>query len=227
MNALHWIYFGDDPSSQGTIDEWVSTTKFKPSNRKLIDKIFSAVLDRRPIGQKEWDKITCPVLIIHGGKHGTPSLLSAALNPDPTGEDVPAPPAVAQQFYDLLRNADREIHIIDGAPHFLTHTHYRQVCLFLLLRNRITLTYLFPRSTHSLRISLTKSQELTQNKQSTFRCHKPSSCYLTVTSRSQRNRASLGGLVSRSKACNPVRSPLIHQLHFIVVSPVNVLKDVN
>jgi len=49
------------------------------------------------------------VLIIHGG------------------DDVPAPPAVAQQFYDLLRNADRQIHIIDGAPHFLTHTHYRQV----------------------------------------------------------------------------------------------------
>lgn len=109
VHGLHWIYFGDDPSAQGVIDEWVTTTKFKPSNRKLIDKIFSAVLDRKPIDQKEWDKITCPVLIIHGG------------------EDVPAPPAVAQQFYDLLRKADREIHIIEGAPHFLTHTHYREV----------------------------------------------------------------------------------------------------
>jgi len=109
VHALHWIHFGGDPSAQGIVDEWVATTKFKPSNRKLIDKVFSAVLDRQPIDQKEWDKIACPVLIIHGE------------------EDVPAPPAVAQQFYDLLRNADREIHIIDGAPHLLTHTHYRQV----------------------------------------------------------------------------------------------------
>lgn len=79
VHALHWIYFGDDPSSQGIIDEWVATTKFKPSNRALIDKIFSAVLDRKPIDQKEWDKITCPTLIIHGGKHGTPSLSGTVL----------------------------------------------------------------------------------------------------------------------------------------------------
>ena len=71
VHGLHWIYFGDDPSAQGVVDEWVSTTKFRPSNRKLIDKIFSAVLDRKPIDQKQWDKITCPVLIVHGGEHET------------------------------------------------------------------------------------------------------------------------------------------------------------
>lgn len=83
MHGLHWIYFGDDASSQSVIDEWVATTKFKPSNRKLIDKIFSAVLDRQPIEQKQWDKITCPVLIIHGGKHWHLSFFSAGSNADP------------------------------------------------------------------------------------------------------------------------------------------------
>jgi len=51
---------------------------------------------------------------------------------------------VAHQFYDLLRNADREIHIIEDAPHFLTHTHYRQVCRCpLFYRISITLAIFF------------------------------------------------------------------------------------
>lgn len=82
MHALHWIYFGDEPSAQGVIDEWVATTKFRPSNRKLIDKIFSAVLDRRPIDQKEWDKIRCPVLIVHGSKSRTLPFLWVVPNAD-------------------------------------------------------------------------------------------------------------------------------------------------
>jgi len=85
VHGLHWIYFGDDPSAQGVIDEWVATTKFRPSNRKLINKIFSAVLDRQPIEQKQWDKITCPVLIIHGGKDGTLIPLSFGSNADQQG----------------------------------------------------------------------------------------------------------------------------------------------
>lgn len=85
VHALHWIYFGDDPSAQGVIDEWVATTKFRPSNRKLIDKIFSAVLDRQPIEQKQWDKITCPALIIHGGKHETPPSSGISSNADRQG----------------------------------------------------------------------------------------------------------------------------------------------
>ena len=83
VHGLHWIYFGDDPSAQSVVDEWVATTKFRPSNRKLIDKIFSAVLDRQPIEQKQWDKITCPVLIIHGGKYEAISFLDVGSNPNP------------------------------------------------------------------------------------------------------------------------------------------------
>lgn len=57
----------------------------------------------------------------------------------------------------------------------------------------------FRRSTRSLKISLTRSQESTRKKRFTLQCLSRSSCYQNSTSRSARSRASLGGLVSRSK----------------------------
>ncbi|KAG8958467.1 hypothetical protein FRC03_009102 [Tulasnella sp. 419] len=106
--ALHWIYFGDDPSAQNLVDEWVATGSFRPSNKKLITKIFSTLLDRKPVDPKKLLDVRCPVLIIHGGS------------------DVPYPPEVAQDTYDSLPNADRELHIIPDAPHFLSWTHPAQ-----------------------------------------------------------------------------------------------------
>jgi len=97
--------------------------------------------------QKQWDKITCPVLIIHGGKHGVLPFFDIDLTQIHTGDDVTSPAGVAQQLYDLLRNADRQIHIIDGAPHLLTHTHYRQVCHLHIFFRIQKLTKVVPRST--------------------------------------------------------------------------------
>ncbi|ELU44987.1 alpha/beta hydrolase family domain-containing protein [Rhizoctonia solani AG-1 IA] len=104
-HALMYIYFGEDPTAQSLVDEWVATSKFRPSNRKLITKIFSSLLDREPVEPRLWKTITCPVLILHGEK------------------DVPYPPEVAHDHYAALPNAERELHIIPDAPHFLSWTH--------------------------------------------------------------------------------------------------------
>lgn len=37
--------------------------------------------------------------------------------------DVPYPPEVAHDHYASMPNADRELHIIPDAPHFLSWTH--------------------------------------------------------------------------------------------------------
>jgi len=50
------------------MDEWVVSSNFKPSNRKLVKKTFSTVLDHKPIDPKLWAAIKCPVMIIHGGE---------------------------------------------------------------------------------------------------------------------------------------------------------------
>lgn len=109
INGIHWMYFGGDTSAHALIDEWVASSKFRPSNPKLITKLFSGVLDRTPFDPDACDAITCPVLIIHGAN------------------DVPSPPLVAHDSYHILRNTQREIHVIDDAPHFLSYTHYSTV----------------------------------------------------------------------------------------------------
>ncbi|KAG8703226.1 hypothetical protein FRC08_002998 [Ceratobasidium sp. 394] len=105
VHALMYIYFGESPTAQALVDEWVATSAFRPSNRKLITKIFSSLLDRKPVERSLWAKITCPVLILHGEN------------------DVPYPPEVAHDHYAAMPNADRELHIIPDAPHFLSWTH--------------------------------------------------------------------------------------------------------
>jgi len=107
--GLHWIYFGDDVSAKNLIEEWVATSNFKPSNKKLVTKIFSTVLDRKPIDPKLWAAIECPVLVLHGS------------------EDVACPEDVARDIYNGMSRAQKEIHIIPGAPHFLSWTHPLQV----------------------------------------------------------------------------------------------------
>lgn len=88
----------------------METSSFKPSNPRLINKIFSSLLDRIPIpGDKLAETVTCPVLIIHGE------------------EDVPYPPEKAYELYDALPNAQRQICIVPGAPHFLSWTHAKEV----------------------------------------------------------------------------------------------------
>jgi len=113
VNGLNFIYFGDDPSAQPVIDEWVASSKFRPSNPKLITKVFSAMLDGQLAETTAWENITCPVLVLHGG------------------DDVPSPPYFARDFYARLGNPEKEIHIIEGAPHFLSYTHYVTVNKFV------------------------------------------------------------------------------------------------
>ncbi|CAE7091826.1 unnamed protein product [Rhizoctonia solani] len=105
VHALMYIYFGEDPTAQSLVDEWVATSNFRPSNRKLVTKIFSSLLDREPVEPRLWNTIMCPVLILHGAN------------------DVPYPPEVAHEHYAAMPNADRELHIIPDAPHFLSWTH--------------------------------------------------------------------------------------------------------
>lgn len=40
---------------------------------------------------------------------------------------MPYPPENAQELYDALPNAQREMKIIPGAPHFLSWTHAKEV----------------------------------------------------------------------------------------------------
>ena len=88
----------------------METSSFKPSNPRLINKIFSSLLDRIPIDADKLAKaVTCPVLIIHGA------------------EDVPYPVENAYELYDALHNAPRQIVIVPGAPHFLSWTHAKEV----------------------------------------------------------------------------------------------------
>jgi len=109
VNGLHWMYFGGDPSAQSLIDEWVASSKFRPSNAKLITKLFSGILDRKPFDTAACDAITCPILVVHGAN------------------DATSHPLVAHDSYHIFRNTQREIHVIDGAPHFLSYTHYSTV----------------------------------------------------------------------------------------------------
>lgn len=88
----------------------METSNFKPSNPRLVNKIFSSLLDRVPIPADKLAKaVTCPVLIIHGE------------------EDVPYPVENAYELYDAIPNAQRQIFIVPGAPHFLSWTHAKEV----------------------------------------------------------------------------------------------------
>jgi hypothetical protein len=48
---------------------WQDTHPFRPSNAPLLKKVYSSVIERKPLEVEEWKKITMPVLIIHGGKY--------------------------------------------------------------------------------------------------------------------------------------------------------------
>ncbi|KAH8107316.1 alpha/beta-hydrolase [Phellopilus nigrolimitatus] len=109
VHGLHWIGFGDETGADAIIEEWVATSSFRPSNRELINKIFSSLIDREPISADKWATIVCPVLIIHGEK------------------DALYPPSVAQELYDAMPNARREMHVVPEAPHFLSWTHALEV----------------------------------------------------------------------------------------------------
>lgn len=67
IKGMQYMFFNDDSSSQSLIDEWVVSSRFKPSNPELITKVFSAVLDEKRLDISSLDSITCPVLILHGG----------------------------------------------------------------------------------------------------------------------------------------------------------------
>jgi len=109
VHGLHWIYFGDDPSAQPVIDEWVASSNFRPSNPKLITKVFSSLVDSEPMAAAAWDNISCPVLMIHGNA------------------DVPSPSTFTRDFYETIRSTQRELHIIEDGPHFLSYTHHAEV----------------------------------------------------------------------------------------------------
>lgn len=47
---------------------WTAKSNFKPSNKALLAKVFSATIDRKPFEPADWEKIKMPVLLIHGGE---------------------------------------------------------------------------------------------------------------------------------------------------------------
>lgn len=109
--------------AEALVDEWVASSNFRPSNRKLITKIFSSLLDREPVEPRLWQTITCPVLILHGGKNLMFQTKIQLKFNHPIEKDVPYPPEVAHDHYAAMPNAERELHIIPDAPHFLSWTH--------------------------------------------------------------------------------------------------------
>lgn len=54
-----------------TIEEeaqkFIAASRFKPSNKQLLKKVYSVLLDRQAPSQSDWDKIQCGVVIIQGG----------------------------------------------------------------------------------------------------------------------------------------------------------------
>lgn len=53
---------------EGEFEKWVATTKFRPSNRPLIVKVYSATIDRKPLEPVDWKRVTMPILLIHGSE---------------------------------------------------------------------------------------------------------------------------------------------------------------
>ncbi|KIM28699.1 hypothetical protein M408DRAFT_329166 [Serendipita vermifera MAFF 305830] len=98
------IYFGK--WTPPDLVRWDAKSKFVPSNGKLLKKVYSALLDRKAPPKSEWQKITMPVLMIHGG------------------EDIQYPPEVGRLSYDLLPSSTpKSFHVIEGAPHLFAWTH--------------------------------------------------------------------------------------------------------
>lgn len=50
------------------IQKNLAASMFKPSNKRLLTKVYSALMDRQAPSQSDWDKIRCPVLIVQGGR---------------------------------------------------------------------------------------------------------------------------------------------------------------
>ncbi|KAF8522113.1 alpha/beta-hydrolase [Hysterangium stoloniferum] len=111
VSGLTWMYFGEgDESAHTMVEEWVETSEFKPSNRKLVSKIFSAFLDRQPVEPRYWATVKCPLLIIHGES------------------DAACPASAVKDIYGMVPpGPSNELHVIGGAPHLLTWTHALQV----------------------------------------------------------------------------------------------------
>jgi pimeloyl-ACP methyl ester carboxylesterase len=103
---------------------WQDTHPFRPSNKPLLKKIYSSVLERKPLEVDEWKKIAMPVLIIHGGKYCRPCCTRSDVF---LGDDIPYPPESARQNYVCLSEADRELHIIEGGAHLLSWTEAADV----------------------------------------------------------------------------------------------------
>ncbi|KAF8527054.1 alpha/beta-hydrolase [Gautieria morchelliformis] len=109
VHGLHWVLFGEDESAQSLMEEWVETTSLRPSNKLLISKLFSVLVDRTPMGQELWDAISCPVLVIHGGN------------------DVACSERVAREEFNRMSRAPKEFHVVADAPHLLSWTHALKV----------------------------------------------------------------------------------------------------
>jgi len=111
VTGLTWVYFGEgDESARTMLEEWVEASEFKPSNRKLVSKIFSAFLDRQPVESGHWATVKCPLLIIHGES------------------DAACPVSAVKDIYGMVPpSPSNELHVLEGAPHLLTWTHALQV----------------------------------------------------------------------------------------------------
>lgn len=66
--AGRFIFFGKKDRSEEVTQKWLDTHPFRPSNKPLLKKVYSAVIDRKPLEQSEWKRVTMPILIIHGGE---------------------------------------------------------------------------------------------------------------------------------------------------------------
>jgi pimeloyl-ACP methyl ester carboxylesterase len=109
VKGLHWMLFGDNISAVSLIEEWVVTTRLRPSNGPLINKLFSTLLEPRRFDLGLLANVKCPVLVLHGDQDST------------------SPPEVAHAIDDALLNAWRQLCIIPGGPHYLSWTHPHQV----------------------------------------------------------------------------------------------------
>lgn len=98
------VYFGKKGRPEHIHQKWLDTHPFRPSNKALLKKVYSSCIDRKPLEQSEWKRITMPALIIHGS------------------EDMPYPPESAHQNYACMTEADKELHIIQGGAHLLSET---------------------------------------------------------------------------------------------------------
>lgn len=88
-----------------------------------MKKAYSALLDRKPFPKSEWQKITMPVLMIHGGESPDSKFRVNATHCR-LGADYQYPLEVGRITYDLIpATTPKSFHTIDDAPHIISWTH--------------------------------------------------------------------------------------------------------